>query len=102
MPLLTICPGQSHVPPATELDNLDHGGPMRFRLCVYSDVYSYNKERGRRHPWVAGANLGLWQAEKYCPLTPGHDTEHPDSNEHMSVIPSSTYRLTSTAAASTQ
>ena len=42
---------------------------------------------------VVGAFCGLWQADIYYPLTPGHDTEQPDSNEHMGTIPSSSARL---------
>ena len=62
-------------------------------LCVASVVFYASKDGARRHPWVVGAFCGLWQADIYCPLTPGHDTEHPDSNEHMSVIPSSSAGL---------
>ena len=62
-------------------------------LCVASVVFYASKDGAPRHPWVVGAFCGLWQADIYCPLTPGHDTEHPDSNEHMSVIPSSSVGL---------
>ena len=62
---------------------------MRSMLCVVSGVFYASKERARRHPWVVGAFCGLWQADIYCPLTPGHDTEHPDSKQHMILTPSS-------------
>ena len=65
-------------------------------------LYSYNKEMARRHTWVDGANLGLCQAEQHGPLSTGHDTEKPDSKQHMILITSSTYGLTSTAAANTE
>ena len=71
-------------------------------LCVASVVFYASKDGARRHPWVVGAFCGLWQADISYPLTTGHDTEQPDSTQHMILITSSMYRLTSTAAGSTQ
>ena len=50
-------------------------------------------------------NVGTRESSRhsiYCPLTPGHVTEQPESTHHMILIPPFTYRLTSTAAIMTQ
>ena len=78
---------------AAYLSNLDYADVMRSILGVERVVFYVNKERARRHPWVVGAFCGLWQADIYCPLTPGHETEQPDSKHTMILIPSSSARL---------